>query len=135
MVRQTLILGCAALALAACGKTDTTGDTEVEVRSEDQSRLFELSAMNRNITMRRAITQAGFPCSRVDYSGYVGQYENLDQWTAKCSDGRQWALFVGPDDSVQPRYCPDVEKAGLPPCEITRLDTRDEQIVDDTADS
>lgn len=138
MGRQALIPATfailAAAGLAACGQTETTNDSEVAVRSESQDRLFELSAMNRNIAMRRAITGAGFPCKRVDYSGFVGTYENLDQWTAMCSDGRQWALFIGPDDTVQPRYCPDVEKAGLPACEITRLDTREEVDVDDTAD-
>lgn len=133
MGRKALIL-IAAAGLAACGQTESATDADVEVRSENQDRLFELSAMNRNIAMRRAITGAGFPCRRVEYSGYVGPFENLDQWTAMCDDGRQWALFIGPDDTVQPRYCPDVEKAGLPACEITRLDTREEQVVEDSAD-
>lgn len=135
MDRQALILCAgAALALAACGKTDTAGDTAVEVRSENQDKLFTLSAMNRNIAMRRAITGVGMPCSRVVYSGYVGQWENLDQWTAECDDKRQWAVFIGADDTAQVRYCPDVEKAGLPACTITKLDTRDEQVVEDTAE-
>lgn len=127
MVRQALIVSFAALALAACGETGTEGQTEVEVRSENQDKLFTLSAMNRNIAMRRAITGVGMTCNRVVYSGYVGQYENLDQWTAECDDRRQWAIFIGADDTAQVRYCPDVVEAGLPACEITRLDTRDEE--------
>ena len=31
---------------------------------------------------------------------------------------RDWALFVGPDESVQVRLCEDVVKAGLQPCVI-----------------
>ena len=95
MVRQTLILGAAALALAACGETATTNDAEVQVRSENQDRLFELSPLYRNIAMRRAITGVGMPCGRVEYSGYVGQYQNLDQWVAACDDRRVWAVFIG----------------------------------------
>ena len=134
MVRKTLIVALGAVALAGCGKTDTTGDTEVSVRSENQDKLFELSPLYRNIAMRRAITGVGMPCQRVEYSGYVGRYENLDQWVAACDDKRVWAVFIGADDTAQVRYCPDVEKVGLPACEITRLDTRDEQVVEDTAD-
>ena len=55
-------------------------------------------------------------------SGYVGEYENTSYWTATCQDkfgrNRNWALFVGPDESVQVRLCEDVVKAGLQPCII-----------------
>ena len=55
-------------------------------------------------------------------SGYVGEYENTSQWTATCEDKvkrtRDWALFIGPDESVQVRLCEDVVKAGLPACVI-----------------
>ena len=55
-------------------------------------------------------------------SGYVGEYENTSYWTATCEDRhgrtRDWALFVGPDESVQVRLCEDVVKAGLQPCVI-----------------
>lgn len=134
MVRTALILTAASL-LAACGETSSEGDTQVTVRSEQQDALFELSAMNRNIAMKRAITGAGYPCKRVEYSGYVGEYENLDQWTARCDDRRQWAIFIGADDTAQIRYCNDVEKAGLPACDITKLDTREETEVKDSADA
>ena len=55
-------------------------------------------------------------------SGYVGEYENTSYWMATCEDRygrtRDWALFVGPDESVQVRLCEDVAKAGLQPCVI-----------------
>ena len=57
------------------------------------------------------------------------------QWTARCDDRRQWAIFIGADDTAQIRYCNDVEKAGLPACDITKLDTRDETEVKDSADA
>ncbi|MBW0143749.1 hypothetical protein [Sphingomicrobium clamense] len=134
MVRQALILGCTAAALAACGKVESEGDAEITVRSEQQDKMFELSPLYRNIALKRAITGVGMPCQRVEYSGYVGQYESLDQWTAMCDDGRQWAIFMGADDTAQVRYCEDVVETGLPPCEITRLDTREETVLEDSAD-
>ena len=112
-----------AAALTACGETASTNDSPVQVRSDQQDRLFELSAIDRDITMRRAIMAAGYPCDRVERSGFVAKYENTDMWTATCSDTRRWAIFVGADDSAQVRYCPDVEEMGLPACDVFRLGT------------
>ncbi|MCM8558312.1 hypothetical protein [Sphingomicrobium sediminis] len=124
MVGRLLIASSALLALGACGDTSASEDSGIEVRSAEQNRLFELSAIDRDITMRRAILAAGYPCDRVERSGFVAKYENTDMWTATCSDTRRWAIFVGADDSAQVRYCPDVEATeGLPACEITQLDT------------
>ena len=56
-------------------------------------------------------------------AGFVGKYENLDMWTARCVDGkstRDWAIFAGPDGSAQVRDCKDVATGGLPKCEIKR---------------
>ena len=122
------------LLLAACGDTTPPANDTIQPRGENQDALFELSDMNRDIAMRRAITGAGYPCDRVTGSGYAAPYENMEMWVATCDDNREWAVFIGADDTAQVRYCPDVEKAGLPACEITRLDTRDEQVVDDTAE-
>ena len=41
----------------------------------------------------------------------------LNRYADAC-DSRDWALFVGPDESVQVRLCEDVVKAGLPACTI-----------------
>lgn len=110
-------------ALAACGETSTTEDAPVDVRSEAQNALFDLSPVNRDIAMRRAITGAGYRCERVVRSGYVTDYENLMMWTATCDDDRQWAVFIGADDTAQVRDCTDVEEQGLPACTITRADS------------
>jgi hypothetical protein len=42
----------------------------------------------------------------------------MDMWTATCGDDRQWALFIGANDSVQVRLCADNEKVGLPACTV-----------------
>jgi len=111
-------------ALAACDNDNpaTQPSQPIVVRSEGQDKLHQLDDMTRAIALRRAIYDAGSACQRVTKSGYVGEYENTSYWTATCTDRsgrtRDWALFVGPDESVQVRLCEDVVKAGLQPCVI-----------------
>ena len=111
------------LALAGCNDNPATQPSNpIVVRSEGQDKLHQLDDMNRAIALKRAIYEAGSDCRRVTSSGYVGEYENTSYWTATCQDRfgrkRDWALFVGPDESVQVRLCADVVKAGLQPCII-----------------
>lgn len=109
--------------LAACDDSPATQPSQpIVVRSEGQDRLHQLDDLNRAIALKRAIHESGAECRRVTSSGYVGEYENTSYWTATCEDqfgrDRSWALFVGPDESVQVRLCDDVAKAGLEPCVI-----------------
>lgn len=109
--------------LTACGDSPATQPNQpIVVRSEGQDKLHQLDDLNRAIALKRAIYETGSDCRRVTQSGYVGEYENTSYWTATCEDKhgrkRDWALFVGPDESVQVRLCEDVVKAGLDPCVI-----------------
>jgi hypothetical protein len=109
--------------LAACDQSPTTQPSQpIVVRSEGQDRLHQLDDLNRAIALKRALYDSGAECRRVTRSGYVGEHENTSYWTATCEDqfgrSRDWALFVGPDESVQVRLCEDVVKAGLQPCVI-----------------
>lgn len=111
------------LLLAACDNSPATQPSQpIVVRSEGQDRLHQLDDLNRAIALKRAILETGANCARVASSGYVGEYENTSYWTATCEDRqggtRDWALFVGPDESVQVRLCDDVAKAGLEPCVV-----------------
>jgi hypothetical protein len=111
------------LALAACDESPTTQPAQpIVVRSEGQDRLHQLDDLNRAIALKRAILDSGAECRRVTKSGYVGEYKNTSYWTATCEDRfgrtRDWALFVGADDSVQLRLCQDVARVGLPACVI-----------------
>jgi hypothetical protein len=110
-------------AVTACGDNPATQPSQpIVVRSEGQDRLHQLDDLNRAIALKRAIYESGSECRRVTESGYVGEYENTSYWMATCEDRhgrtRDWALFVGPDESVQVRLCEDVAKAGLQPCVI-----------------
>lgn len=110
--------------LAACdqGSTAPPPTPKIVVRSAGQDAMHQLGDLNRAIALKRAIYDSGNECRRVTKSGYVGEYKNMSYWTASCEDklkrNRDWALFIGADESVQIRVCADVAKVGLPPCVI-----------------
>ena len=121
-MRPKLIITAAALSLtAACGQSQPTQPKQpIVVRSEAQDALHQLDEMNRAIALKRALYDSGYRCQRVDKSGFVTSYKNLDMWTAHCADGRDWAIFAGPDGSVQVRDCKDVAQFGMPACVIKK---------------
>ena len=106
------------LLLACDGSQPTQPSQPIVVRSEAQDQLHQLDDMNRDIALKRAIHASGFRCQRVTKSGYVEEYRNLSMWTASCDDGRDWAIFAGPDGSAQVRLCKDLKEHGLPDCVI-----------------
>ncbi len=110
------------LALAACGSDPQPRDAGpgIAVRSPEQDQLHQLPAPDLAIALKRAILASGFRCQRVETAGFVAKHENLDMWTATCSEGREWAIFAGPDGSAQVRDCADVQQAGLPQCAISK---------------
>ena len=124
-MRRLLALMTMVVPLAACGQDAEAPapKQKITVRSDGQKQMHQLNQLNREIALKRAIYDAGAACQRVSKSGYVGTYQNTEQWTATCVDKfkrtRDWALYVGADDSVQVRLCDDVVKAGLPACVIT----------------
>ncbi|PTQ10994.1 hypothetical protein CLG96_10680 [Sphingomonas oleivorans] len=79
-------------------------------------RLEKLDDIPRRATLRRAILDSGQYCNRVDAAGRQQDYKNLVMWTARCGRGGDYALFIGPDASVQVRRCPELKTLGLPEC-------------------
>lgn len=118
--RLIVVLG--ALSLVACGQQDSAPakQQKIKVRSAEQDQLHTLDAINLAIALKRAIYDAGFRCKRISDAGFVGEYENLDMWMAKCTDGRDWAVFAGPDGGAQVRDCRDIPGTGIPLCEIRK---------------
>ena len=113
----------AALALSACGDEQQAqrNQTPIKVRSAEQDQLHKLDAFNLAIGLKRAIYDAGYTCKRITDAGFVGTWQNLDMWMARCTDGkltRDWGIFAGPDGSAQVRDCRDVPGSGLPDCVI-----------------
>jgi hypothetical protein len=119
-MRSAAIVAIAAsVAVSGCDNDQPARPTQsISVRSDAQEQLHRLNDLNRAIGLKRAIRDAGYRCQRVTRSGFVSTYENLDMWMASCDDGRDWAVFVGPDESAQVRDCKDVARFGLPECAI-----------------
>ena len=115
-----LLIAIAVFVLAAgCDQSQPTQPKQpIVVRGEEQDQLHKLDEMNRAIGLKRAIYASGYRCKRITKSGYVQEHQNLSMWTATCDDGKDWAIFVGPDGSAQVRPCKDLAELGLPACVI-----------------
>jgi len=122
-MRKLFVIALTAAALPACGQQpqqSATNRTETKVRGPEQDQLHKLDALNLAVGLKRAIYDAGFSCRRITDAGFVGPYQNLDMWMARCSEGRDWAIFAGADGSVQVRDCNDLPGTGVPECKITK---------------
>jgi hypothetical protein len=125
MTRTLTAILLASLALAGCDKQwgrSETNQPQIRVVGDEQKQLHQLDAYNLAIALKRAIYDAGYTCKKVTDAGFVGTWQNLDEWTAHCvyDEGtpRDWAIFAGPDGSAQVRDCKDVAPSGLPPCVV-----------------
>ena len=125
MSARSVAFVLAALAAARCGQSQPTQPKQpIVVRSEAQDQIHKLDDMNRAIALKRAIYDSGSICRRVERSGYVQEYRNLSMWTASCDNGRDWAIFIGPDGTAQVRLCRDLAELGLPACVVSRSGQR-----------
>ena len=117
-----LLIGCATL--TACNPQPAQNTNKIRVVSAEQQQLHQLDAYNLGIGLKRAIYDAGYTCKTVSDGGFVGTWENLDEWVAHCeydkAPPRDWAVFAGPDGSAQVRDCKDVATSGLPACNIKK---------------
>ena len=114
----------AALVIAGCDQGPQQPVRQIKVRSAEQNQLHELDAINLAIALKRAIYDAGYTCKRVTDGGFVGDWKNLDMWTAHCEYDRgpavDWAVFAGPDGGAQVRDCRDIPGTGLPACKVAK---------------
>ncbi len=125
MIRSPIAILVLCTAIAGCNSQSAGNDTkakEIRVVGEEQKQLHQLDAFNLAIGLKRAIYDAGYSCKRITDAGFVGTWQNLDEWTAHClydnGTSRDWAIFAGPDGSAQVRECKDVVATNLPPCVI-----------------
>ncbi|MEO5810217.1 MAG: hypothetical protein ABIR51_09225 [Sphingomicrobium sp.] len=122
MIRGLSVVAVMALAASGCDKPaePAAQAPKVAVRSPDQDRLFKMSELDRAIGLKRAIYESGSTCKRVTETRFIGPYKNMDMWAVRCADKRDWALFIGADNSVQVRLCKDTEAVGLPSCKLDK---------------
>lgn len=107
-------------ALAGCGDGSSTPAPTKSIKgtTEYVDKLNALSELNRGLALRRAIQDSGNRCKRVETSGFQQDYQNLSMWTARCSDTKDWALFIAPNADVQVRKCVEMQRLKLPACRI-----------------
>jgi hypothetical protein len=78
-------------------------------------RLQQLDKPRQAAALRNAIVESGKRCGQIEPPLYRGPYKNLFLWVARCVGG-DYALFVGPDGSVQVRDCDQTVQLKLPAC-------------------
>ena len=79
-------------------------------------RLMKLSPAERNAVLRQAVTKDSQRCGRLSNGTYHGTYKNLAFWTAKCTPGGTYEIFIGGNGQAQVRSCADAKALGLPAC-------------------
>lgn len=108
------------LTLSACGDTSApaSGGVQISIANEGSDRLKALNPMNKRIGLLRAINQSGLPCrGGVQTGAYQQQWQqNLAMWVAVCGDGKNYAIFISPNDDVQVRDCTEHAELNLPAC-------------------
>ncbi len=80
------------------------------------AKLLQLRLADRQGALGRAIVDDGQRCGRLTTSAYRGPFGNLGMWVARCKPGGDYAVFAGPDGSVQVRPCGDLKGLKLPGC-------------------
>jgi hypothetical protein len=106
-----------AFALSGCGDTSApSSDVAINIANPGSDRLKTLTPLNQRIGLMRAIRDSGKRCRRVETLGYQQQYRELAMWVALCDDGRHWAVFIAPNESIEVRDCAEHAQLGLPLC-------------------
>jgi len=118
-MRNLILGGAAALALAACGDAATSDKrttTEVVAANPISDQLKTMSPLYRFLGLRRGIVESGQSCKRIDRAAYQQQYQTMAMWVAHCIDSGDWAIFIAPNADVQARKCADAATLGIPAC-------------------
>lgn len=112
--------GAIALMASGCDSGPPTRTKSIQVAQANpfHDRLVGLSELNRSLALRRAVQDSGQSCRKIDASAHQGEYQGLKMWTARCSGGRDWAVFIAPNGDVQVRSCADARALGLPACRL-----------------
>ena len=118
---RALAAAMLACSLAACdGGGGATNTTSIRPSSEYVDRLRSLSEDNRGLALRRAVQDSRQTCKKPETSGYQEDYKNMSMWTIRCTDRREYALFIAPNGDVQVRPCQHLAQLKLPTCRFEK---------------
>ncbi len=118
-MRIALTMLAGAVALAACGESETAPErktTVMRAANPTSDNIKTLQPHYRNLSLWRGIRYNRGACKKVDRVAYQQEYLNMAMWTAHCTDSGDWAVFIAPDSSVQAAKCADAEQLRLPAC-------------------
>ena len=105
--------------LAACGEDGREQErttTVMRAANPISDQLKGMTEVYRHLGLRRAITDSGQRCKKVDRGAYQEEYKTMAYWTAHCTDSGDWAVFIAPNADVQVRQCRHLQQLGLPAC-------------------
>lgn len=117
-MRSVWLIGAAMLVAACEDGAPPTKSRSITVANPYHEKLAGLSEVNRSLALRRAVQDTGGACKRIEASAYQGMYRSLHMWTARCSEGREWGIFIAPNGDVQVRSCEHLKRLGLPECRL-----------------
>ncbi len=118
MVRWFWLIGGAVLIAGCDSGAPPTKTKSITAANPYQERLTSLGELDRSLALRRAVQDSGQPCKKIEASAYQGTYKSLHMWTARCSQGKDWGLFIAPNGDVQVRSCAHLKQLGLPECRL-----------------
>ena len=105
--------------LTACGEDGQQQErktTVMRAANPISDQLKGMTEVYRYLGLRRAITDSGQRCKKVDRGAYQEEYKTMAYWTAHCTDSGDWAVFIAPNADVQVRQCRHQQQLGLPAC-------------------
>ena len=90
----------------------------VTIANPASDQMAQLSVIARKGAMRKALLDSGVRCDHIEKVAIQGPWANTIMWRAKCGNDVRYdyGVFVGPDASVQVRYCAEMEQIHLPRC-------------------
>ncbi|MEH3107480.1 MAG: hypothetical protein PGN09_09405 [Sphingomonas fennica] len=94
------------------------GTAEAAQPNPFSDRLAALPEMQRRAVLRRAILDNKMACKPIGGGRFQQDYRNLKMWTVRCGPRQDYAMFIGPDSSIQVRPCRDLPGLKLPACKL-----------------
>lgn len=104
MIRPAIAVLALASALAACHspRQETRGNAAAAASSgQFANQLDALPEAQRNGAFMRAITDAGFPCQKIEHAAAHAPIGGKPAWAIACDHGNDYVALAIPGDTLQ----------------------------------
>ncbi|TZG27272.1 hypothetical protein [Sphingomonas montanisoli] len=107
--------------LAALAATSFANPAQAVLVDGYSAQLAKLPEIRKRAVIRRAILDNEAACQQVTMVKLQGRWKNLTMWSARCTKGGDYGVFIGPDGTAQVRACTDIAKLKtLPACQLPK---------------